>query len=128
VRVLLDTCTFLWMAADPTQLSAKARRALESAGPDVFLSVISVWEIARKHQMDKLQLNEPPTRFIPDARARLRLQPLPLTEADALGTARLPRLHGDPFDRMLISQAIENSMLLLTPDERISSYPVKTLW
>jgi PIN domain nuclease of toxin-antitoxin system len=128
VKVLLDTCTFLWMAEDHSKVSDTARRAIESAGPHVFLSVISVWEIARKCQMDKLALDEPPARFIPDARARLSLQPLPLTEADALGVARLPKVHGDPFDRLLISQAIENSMVLLTPDEMIARYPVKSLW
>jgi PIN domain nuclease of toxin-antitoxin system len=128
VKVLLDTCTFLWLAQDETQISDAARRAIDSAGPQVFLSVVSVWEIATKYESGKLDLAEPPARYVPRLRERYRLMPLPLTEADALGTARLPKVHRDPFDRLLISQAIENSMILVTADENIARYPVKTLW
>jgi PIN domain nuclease of toxin-antitoxin system len=128
VKVLLDTCTFLWLAQDETQVSHAALRAIGSAGPGVYLSVVSVWEIAAKYESGKLALPEPPTRYIPRLREQYRLLPLPLSESDALGTARLPKVHSDPFDRLLISQAIETSMVLLTPDETIARYPVKTLW
>lgn len=128
MKLLLDTCTFLWLAMDDPKLSHTARRAVASAGPDLYLSVISACEIAAQYHNERLELDEPPARFVPHHRSALRVQSLPLTEADALGLARLPKLHKDPFDRLLISQAIENSMVLLTPDEKISCYPVKTLW
>jgi len=94
----------------------------------VYLSTVSAWEIAVKHHLGRLPLPEPPGRFVPDRRHRYRLLPLPLDEESALHVARLPDLHRDPFDRMLICQALVHGMVLLTPDPLVAQYPVRTLW
>jgi PIN domain nuclease of toxin-antitoxin system len=128
VRLLLDTCTFLWIIGDSPQLSAEARQRFSAADNEIFLSAVSVWEIAVKHQLGKLPLPEPVHEFIPNQRSAHRIEPLAIDEAAVLHLARLPDHHKDPFDRMLICQAIAHGLTLLTPDADIRRYPVRTLW
>lgn len=128
MRVLLDTCTFLWWATDPSQVSAKAMEVFEDPDNEVFLSAVSCWEIVVKHAAGKLRLPEPPLKLIPACREIYGVGSLPLDEESALHAGRLPRLHSDPFDRMLICQSIMHSMPILTPDERIAQYSVRTIW
>ncbi len=128
MRLLLDTCSFLWIAGGAPELSARAREAFEDPANDVFLSAASAWEIAIKHRMGRLPLPEPPETFVPGNREAHGIEPLGLDEPAALRVARLPDLHRDPFDRILVAQAIEESLVLLTPDEAIRQYAVRTLW
>lgn len=129
VRLLLDTCAFLWMTTDAPQFSPTARAKFVSPDNDVYLSVVSAWEIAVKHRLGQLPLPEtPPDRFIPARRDHCGIATLPLDEESALYAHRLPLLHRDPFDRMLVCQAIVHSLTILTPDEQISQYAVRTLW
>jgi len=128
VKLLLDTCTFLWIIADDPQLSGSARQLFSTPGNEVYLSAASVWEILVKHQLGRLPLPEPAHQFIPHQRAAHRIDPLPLDEEAALQIARLPDHHKDPFDRMLICQAIAHGLTLLTPDADIARYPVRTAW
>ena len=128
MRVLLDTCTFVWLATESSRVSAKAADVFADPDNEVFLSVASCWEIAVKHSAGKLKLPEPPPRLIPAYRSRYGLASLPLDEESALYVGRLPRLHVDPFDRILICQSITQSMPILTPDELIAQYPVRTIW
>ncbi len=128
MKVLLDTCTFLWVATEPGQVSAKAKEVFEDPDNEVFLSVVSCWEIAVKHAAGKLKLPEPPAKLIPAYRERYGVGSLPLDEESALQVGRLPRLHADPFDRMLVCQAITQLMPILTPDELIAQYPIRTIW
>jgi PIN domain nuclease of toxin-antitoxin system len=116
------------MALDSPRLSVAAREAYKEVGTEIFLSSVSVWEIVAKHALGKLSLPEPPDLLLPRMRTNLELDSLPLTESEVLVVARLPRLHRDPHDRLLIAQSIENGMVLVTPDEQIARYPVKTLW
>ena len=95
---------------------------------DVFLSAVSAWEIAVKHALGKLPLPDPPSRYVPKQRASRGIAPLPLDEDAALHLSLLPELHRDPFDRMLICQALAAGMLIVTPDPEIARYPVRTLW
>jgi PIN domain nuclease of toxin-antitoxin system len=125
---LLDTATFLFAALDDPRLSRIARDLIVGPDDDVFLSVISSWEISVKHSLNRLQLPEPPDRFVPAVRERMGLDSLPLEEAAALGVSRLPRLHADPFDRMLVAQAITHGLTVITPDELVRQYPVPTAW
>lgn len=90
--------------------------------------MVSSWEIAVKHSLGRLPLPESPARFVPDQREAHGIQSLPLDEEAALHVARLPQLHPDPFDRMLISQALVHGLALLTPDEQITQYPVRAVW
>ncbi|MEN8148175.1 MAG: type II toxin-antitoxin system VapC family toxin [Planctomycetota bacterium] len=128
MKLLLDTCTFLWLVLDESRLSAAARESFQDPANDTYLSAVSVWEISLKHAAGKLPLPESVDRFVPRVRGLLDVEPLPLDEESALHLARLPAIHGDPFDRMLISQALMGGMVLVTPDQVITQYPVRTLW
>lgn len=128
MRLLLDTCTFLWIVADDSALSERARGLFADPSHDVFLSSVSAWEIAVKHAAGKLPLPDPPSEFVPQYREAHGIEPLSLDETAVLQLGRLPRQHRDPFDRMLICQAIEHGLALLTPDRAIASYPVRTVW
>ena len=128
MKLLLDTCTFLWLAADDPELSEAARTACRSPGNEVYLSSLSAWEIAIKHRLGRLPLPEPPPQYVSSRRAWLQLIPLAFDEAAAGHDALLPALHRDPFDRGLVSQAILGGMTLVTPDPAIGRYPAPTLW
>jgi PIN domain nuclease of toxin-antitoxin system len=128
VKLLLDTCTFLWIAAGSAQLSKRAADLFSDPANDVFLSVVSSWEIAVKHSLGRLPLPAPPIDFVPAQREAHAIASLPLSEEEALYISRLPSYHRDPFDRMLICQAVVNGFALLTPDPLISQYAVRTLW
>lgn len=128
MRLLLDTCTFLWVATSPSELSSTARAAFAEPGNAAYLSSISAWEIAVKHRLGRLPLPEPPDRLIPRLRDAHAVAPLELSEAAALTECKLPPLHRDPFDRMLVCQAIVDGLVIVTPDEAIQQYPVRTLW
>ena len=128
MNLLPDTCTFLWIAADATRLSARARELFRSPDNEVFLSAGSAWEIAIKHALGRLPLPDAPERFVPDMRDAHAIAPLPVDEESALHLARLPELHRDPFDRLLVSQAIVHGLTILTPDPLVAQYPARTIW
>ncbi len=128
MRLLLDTCTFLWAVSDQPKLSRACREVLVDPANEVFLSAVSAWEICVKSTSGGLTLAEPAGQFVPKYRAAHGFQPLPLDEAAVLQLPRLPEHHRDPFDRMLICQAIAHGMTLLTPDPLITRYPVATAW
>ena len=128
MKLLLDTCTFLWLITDSHQLSARARALLIARENELYLSAVSAWEISVKFALGKLPLPQPPSTFVPNERARHDLQPLPLGESACLAVGRLPDLHKDPFDRMLICQSITEGATLVTPDPLISQYAVSVIW
>ena len=128
MNLLLDTAVFLWLSYDAPELSKKARDAFRDPSHDVFLSVVSAWEIGVKSHLGKLPLPTSPEVFVPSMREQLSVASLPLDEPSTLQLAKLPSLHRDPFDRMLICQAIEHGLTLLTPDDQLRQYPVRTLW
>ena len=128
MRLLLDTCTFLWIAAGSDELSEPARAAYADPSNEVFLSAVSAWEIAMKNVLGKLPLPEAPLRYVPAVRARHGISPLALEEDAALHLPKLPALHRDPFDRMLVCQAIAHGLEIVTPDPAIAQYPIRTLW
>jgi len=128
MRLLLDTCTFLWIASGDPALSDSARTLFSDPANEVYLSSVSGWEIAVKHRLGKLQLPEPPARYVPDARRRHGVEPLPLSEEAVLLVDRLPDIHRDPFDRMLVCQALAGGFQILTPDPDIARYPVTVAW
>ena len=128
MKLLLDTVTFLRVALRQGEVSARARDLLQDADNEAYLSTVSAWEITIKYSLGKLALTQRPDQFVPEHRAKLAAEALPLDEESALHVSRLPRLHPDPFDRILICQAIVHGMVLLTPDAMISRYPVRTAW
>ena len=128
MKVLLDTCAFLWIIADAPELSEAARACFRDPSNEVFLSAASAWEISVKHALGRLPLPDAPARFVPAQRRAHRIEALPLGEEAALHVSGLPDWHKDPFDRILICQALAGGMTLLTPDPLIQRYPVATLW
>ena len=128
MKLLLDTCTFLWLAADDPQLTPAARTTCRSPDNEVYLSALSAWEIAIKHRLGRLPLPEPPARYVPSRRRWLWIEPLAFDDACAAHDALLPAHHRDPFDRGLVSQAILNGMTIVTPDADIARYPAPVLW
>jgi PIN domain nuclease of toxin-antitoxin system len=128
VKLLLDTCIFIWLATDSRALSPIARSMFEDEVNEIFLSAVSAWELSVKSTLGGLKLSEPSERFVPKYRSAHKIESLALNEEMVLQVSRLPKLHRDPFDRMLICQAIAEGMAILTPDELIRQYPVKTIW
>ncbi len=128
MNILLDTCSFLWLALEPEKISAKAMTAYENPANIVYLSSITSWEIGIKFHLGKLLLPATPEIFIPTERNEHKIASLELSEKTTFHLADLPPVHKDPFDRILVCQAIENGLTILTPDHHIQQYPVKTLW
>jgi PIN domain nuclease of toxin-antitoxin system len=128
LKLLLDTCTFLWLAGGGRSLSPTAAQSVRDPSNEVFLSAVSSWEIVVKHRMGRLQLPESPDRLIPTERRLRGIAALAFDEDSALQGLRLPHLHRDPFDRLLIAQAIALGLAIVTPDPLIAQYPVRVIW
>jgi PIN domain nuclease of toxin-antitoxin system len=130
MKVIADTCIFLRLASAEEMLSTQARALLEDSGNMLLLSAAFVSEIGVKHAPGRLRLPNdlPPADFIPEARSRNGLDTLPITETDALQLPKLPRIHQDPSERMLICQAIANQAVIVTPEPVIAGYPVSVQW
>lgn len=127
MKLLLDTHIFLWFILNDERLPELMRASIETESNEVFLSSVSVWEIAIKYQLNRLPLPKPPGVFIPEQRAINRIQSLPLDEASAAQLQQLPPHHSDPFDRMLICQALVHDLTLVSVDAAIQKYSVKLL-
>ena len=125
---LLDTHTFLWMAGDPSALSANLRKIVEEKNHHLYLSAASAWEIAMLQQLKRVELPDVPQRFIPEALQQLNILPIPIGFTTAISAATLPFIHRDPFDRLIIAEALKEKMTVLTKDNLFKSYGVKTVW
>jgi PIN domain nuclease of toxin-antitoxin system len=128
VKLLLDTVSFLDAAFAPEDIPELTREALLRPDSEIHVSLATIWEIVIKHALGKLKLPEAPEKFVRENRSRLGAISLAVDEESILHVARLPDIHGDPFDRMLIAQALVHGMVLVTPDARIAQYPVRTMW
>jgi len=128
VNYLLDTGVFLSALAAPDRLNRRARELLSSRQTGLFLSAASSWEIGVKYALGKLDLPEVPMRFVPAWMAKWNLQGLEISHRHALSAGELPPHHQDPFDRMLIAQAIGEEMALATADRTFDRYAVKLFW
>jgi PIN domain nuclease of toxin-antitoxin system len=128
MKLLLDTHSFLWFISGDERLPAAMRDLIRAAEQDVWLSVASVWEIVVKQQLGRLPLPADAWSYVTAQRERHGIDALPLDEAALAHLAKLPAVHRDPFDRILICQAIEHDLLLVTDDELMRKYPMKTMW
>ncbi len=127
MRLLLDTHVFLWLLIGDRRLGDAARDAVRDPANDVFLSVVSLWEIIIKHQLGHLPLPDAPETYVPAQRQRHQIASLGVDEGSVARVAHLPPLHRDPFDRLLIGQAIEHGLTLVTVDAAIRAYPMVTV-
>jgi len=128
MRYLLDTHTFLWMAADPASLSQKTSKIVREIGNLLYLSAASGWEITMLWQLKRLELPDEPQRFIPEAMQKLAVLPLPIGFQTAISAVMLPLIHRDPFDRILIAEAMKEKMIVLTKDKTFGEYGIQSLW
>jgi len=123
MKLLLDTHVLLWWLADDTRLRAEARNAISDPQNLVFVSAATTWEIAIKTNLGKLTLPE----GLEEQISKNEFMPLPITIAHTQAIAQLPPIHQDPFDRMLVAQALREEMTLITHDQRITEYDVEIL-
>ena len=128
MKLLLDTNAFLYWTMGAKKLSARAQKAIANPRNGIYLSAVSAWEIAIKHSLGKLDLPEPPKKFVLSRLAIHAIVGLPFEHADALGVAELPPHHDDPFDRALIAQAIERDLTVVTSNERFEEYGIDIEW
>jgi PIN domain nuclease of toxin-antitoxin system len=127
MRLLLDTHVFLWyITADP-RLPATFRAAIQDPANEVYLNVVSVWEAVIKHGLGKLPLPGPPADYLPRQRDAHGIASLPVEERAMPHLAALPPLHRDPFDRLLVAQALQHGLTVATVDPAIAAYTVPQL-
>jgi PIN domain nuclease of toxin-antitoxin system len=127
MKLLLDTHTFLWFIEDSPKLSAEAKGLLESEA-DLLLSIASIWEMAIKINIGKLSLPPPFDEFISDQLSRNTIELFPIRLAHLGLLSTLPFHHRDPFDRLLIAQAITEQYPIVSIDDKFDAYSVRRLW
>ncbi len=128
MKALLDTHAFLWWISDDPRLSEKAREIIADGRNELFFSAASGWEISIKAGLGRLEVPEDLQRFISYQLSRNAIQVLPIYLSHALHTGSLPVHHRDPFDRILVSQAILEQIPLLSADPQLSHSPVEVVW
>ncbi len=128
MRVLLDTHAFLWLVTDDPKLSDRARSAFLDPRNEMILSAVVSFEITVKCSLHKLNLVEPPREFIENRIRNNGLLPFPITLAHTYRLAHLPFHHRDPFDRLLVAQALEEDLPILSADAALSAYDIERIW
>jgi PIN domain nuclease of toxin-antitoxin system len=123
-QFLLDTHIFLWFIAGDQRLNPEIRQLITEPDNKILLSIVSIWEIAIKHSLGKLILMKPFDVLIPEQVEENEITIVPISLADLNEVVKLPLHHRDPFDRLLIAQAIQRSIPLISDDSNFSSYPV----
>ncbi|MFH0728092.1 MAG: type II toxin-antitoxin system VapC family toxin [Pseudomonadota bacterium] len=127
-RLLLDTHIFLWWVDDAPDLSDTARRAIADEKNECYLSLTSCWEMAIKSSLGKLRLAKPVERFVSEQLTANGFTLLPIELRHAAKIEKLPLHHRDPFDRLLIAQAISEKLIIVSVDRIFSDYGVKVIW
>ncbi len=127
MKYLLDTHCWLWWVLEPDLLGPQTHRAIAEPKNFVYLSAASTWEATIKASIGKLSLPGGIQQFVKESYERDGFQPLPVIWEHSLGISDLPVLHKDPFDRLLIAQALYENAILVTADPLVSQYPVKVL-
>ncbi|MDE0030148.1 MAG: type II toxin-antitoxin system VapC family toxin [Deltaproteobacteria bacterium] len=128
MRLLLDTHAFMWWLAGNRRLSPAARRAVDDSSNDVVVSAATAWEITTKHRVGKLPEAEAVARDVTASIASQGFEELEITVKDAERAGRLPGAHRDPFDRMLIAQALTHNLTVVSIDSVFDRYGVSRLW
>ncbi|NEQ74571.1 MAG: type II toxin-antitoxin system VapC family toxin [Okeania sp. SIO2C9] len=124
MNILLDTHIFLWFITNNKRLADKYYDAISNQDNEIYLSVVSVWEATIKYQLGKLPLPESPEIYLPQQREIHLIYSLSIAETTITQLAKLPPLHNDPFDRLLLCQSLEHDLIIITEDQAILSYPM----
>jgi PIN domain nuclease of toxin-antitoxin system len=127
MRLILDTHMLLWAASEVDRISAEARAAIEDGSNDVFVSVVTGWEIAIKQSLGKLELPSAAEHWLPDVLRRTGFDVADVGLGAALRVRGLPWHHRDPFDRLLIAQSLEDGYTVVTHDDAFRAYGVSVL-
>ena len=127
MRLLIDTHVFLWYISADSRLPAPFLAAIREPTNEVYLSVASIWEVIFKSGLGKLALPAPPAEYLPQQRDAHGIASLPIDEGAMAYLAGLPALHRDPFDRLLIAQALQHGLTIATVDTDVLAYPVPRL-
>jgi PIN domain nuclease of toxin-antitoxin system len=125
MKLLLDTHIFLWYITNDQRLSTELASAISDERNEVYLSVVSIWEALVKYQLGRLDLPSPADQYLQERQEQHRIVSLALETGAAAQVLKLPALHRDPFDRMLVCQAMHHDLILATADERLEDYPVQ---
>ena len=125
MKLLLDTHIFLWYITNDQRLSTKLASAISDEKNEVYLSVVSIWEALVKYQLGRLNLPSPADQYLQERQEQHRIVSLALETAAVAQVLKLPPLHRDPFDRMLVCQAIHHDLILTTIDDQLAKYPVQ---
>jgi PIN domain nuclease of toxin-antitoxin system len=128
MKYLLDTMVWLWSVGSVENVGSAGQAILSDADVEIYLSTASTWEIAIKARIGKSTLPEPPSRYIPKRLAEQNIQALTINQSHALKVYDLPLHHRDPFDRLIIAQAMVEEMVILTSDRDFEKYPVQVVW
>ncbi|MEP7311516.1 MAG: type II toxin-antitoxin system VapC family toxin [Pseudomonadota bacterium] len=128
MRVLLDTHVFLWWVGGTRKLPSKAAATIRNPDNICLLSLASIWELAIKVSLGKLTLAQPVERFVVEQVAANTFETLEIRLAHLGQVERLPRHHGDPFDRLLIAQSLEEELSLVTADPVFRRYGIRRIW
>jgi PIN domain nuclease of toxin-antitoxin system len=128
MRYLLDTMVWLWSVGPTEKIGDAGLEILRNGREEIYLSAASSWEIAIKAKLGKFQLPEAPGPYVRTRMAAQRVQALALTQNHSLAVYDLPLHHNDPFDRLIIAQALDEEMVILTSDRAFRKYPVQIVW
>ena len=127
--ILLDTHAFVWLVSDPECLSETVRDLIQRHAAALYLSAVSAWEIVMLEKRGRLTLPMAAEEYIERALFRSGVHELPLNRYTAQASVRLPDIHNDPFDRILIAEALERGMILISKDMTVARYPdVRVVW
>ncbi len=122
MKLLVDSHAYIWMGLEPAKLSPAAAQALTDVANEIYVSVASLWEIAIKTQLGKLDLSAPLPEFVSRLRVESGVHVLSITDEHVFAHTALPSVHRDPFDRMIVAQAHADGFVVVTRDPRIGEY------
>jgi PIN domain nuclease of toxin-antitoxin system len=128
LKFLIDTHAWLWSLESPEELGREAIAILKNPRNVILFSAVSAWEIAIKVSLRKLELPEPPAEYLRSRLSEESYTELPVEVKHAIKVPDLPAIHRDPFDRLLIAQAIVENVPLLTADRQLEKYPAQFIW
>jgi PIN domain nuclease of toxin-antitoxin system len=128
MNYILDTHAFLWFISEDEQLSESASAIVRSRDNEIYFSAASAWEISIKTGLGRLSIQDELEHFLTDQLSLNQILPMPITLSHAAYTSKLPQIHKDPFDRILIAQSVVEDMPLVSRDGIMRKYDVKVVW